>query len=66
MTTTNPVRAMITRLQTLITCMDRLGNDPLVLTYFIDAVDVMIEDIRDEILEVVDAFIPADDTTTDE
>jgi hypothetical protein len=61
MTTTNPVRAMIARLQTLISCMDKLGNDPMVLTYFIDAVDVMVDDIRDEVLEVVNAYIPAED-----
>jgi hypothetical protein len=44
--------------------MDKLGNDPLVLTYFIDAVDVLVNDIRDEVLEVVNAYIPAEDDET--
>jgi hypothetical protein len=56
----NPVRAMISRLQTMITTMAALGDDPLILTYFVDAVDVLVEDIRDEVLEVVNAYIPTE------
>jgi hypothetical protein len=56
----NPVRAMISRLQTMITTMAALGDDPLILSYFIEAVDVLVEDIRDEVLEVVNAYIPTE------
>jgi hypothetical protein len=56
---TNPIAAMIAKLQALITTMSKLGDDPVVLSYFVPGIDLMIDDIRDEILEEVNAFIPA-------
>jgi hypothetical protein len=49
---------MITRFQALLTTMATIGDDPVVLSYFVPAMDTMIDDIKDEIFEAINIIIP--------
>jgi hypothetical protein len=57
---------MINRFQALITTMNNLGDDPVVLNYFVPAIDVMVDDIKDEVWEEVNAFIPIEESVEEE
>jgi len=54
---------MISRLQAMLNTMSAIGDDPVVLNYFVDGIDVLVDDITDEINEQAIPYVGEDEDT---
>jgi hypothetical protein len=58
---TNTIKKMISKFQACIATMSSLGDDSLLLSYFLHCMEIMLDDINDEILEEFNAIIPPEE-----
>jgi hypothetical protein len=45
----------------MVSIMSTLRDDPLILSYYVEAMETIVADITDEILEIVHTIVPIED-----